>query len=149
MKFNIEDIKSLMQALHDLGLTKLKFRRGEDELVLERRVEEALTCSTTVVPSISTGVVTSQSVNAAPPPVEKEGQYVTSPIVGTFYRSPSPDAASFVEIGSMVDEDTVIGIIEAMKVMNEVKARCKGVVREVLVENGHPVEYGTRLLRVE
>jgi acetyl-CoA carboxylase biotin carboxyl carrier protein len=74
--------------------------------------------------------------------------YVKSPMVGTFYRSPSPENPSFVENGSKVEEKTVVCIIEAMKIMNEIQAETKGTVVEVLVENGQPVEYGQRLFKV-
>jgi len=75
--------------------------------------------------------------------------YVKSPMVGTFYRSPSPENPSFVENGSKVDEKTVVCIIEAMKIMNEIQAELKGTVVEVLVENGQPVEYGQRLFKLK
>jgi len=75
--------------------------------------------------------------------------YVKSPMVGTFYRSPSPENPSFVENGAKVDEKTVVCIIEAMKIMNEIQAEVKGLVVEVLVENGQPVEYGQRLFKVK
>jgi acetyl-CoA carboxylase biotin carboxyl carrier protein len=83
---------------------------------------------------------------AAPPAAE--ARFITSPMVGTFYRSPSPDAPPYVEIGSVVDEDTVVCIIEAMKVMNEIKAEVKGVITEVLAENAKPVEFGQKLFAV-
>ena len=75
--------------------------------------------------------------------------YVKSPMVGTFYRSPSPENPSFVENGAKVDEKTVVCIIEAMKIMNEIQAEIKGTVVEVLVENGQPVEYGQRLFKIK
>jgi acetyl-CoA carboxylase biotin carboxyl carrier protein len=75
--------------------------------------------------------------------------YVKSPMVGTFYRSPSPENPSFVENGTKIDEKTVVCIIEAMKIMNEIQAEIKGSVVEVLVENGQPVEYGQRLFKVK
>jgi acetyl-CoA carboxylase biotin carboxyl carrier protein len=75
--------------------------------------------------------------------------YVKSPMVGTFYRSPSPENPSFVENGSKVEEKTPVCIIEAMKIMNEIQAETKGTVVEVLVENGQPVEYGQRLFKVK
>jgi acetyl-CoA carboxylase biotin carboxyl carrier protein len=79
---------------------------------------------------------------------EKEGKYVTSPMVGTFYSSPSPDDAPFVKVGDRVDENTVVCIIEAMKVMNEVKAGASGTIAEICVENGHPLEFGSKILRI-
>lgn len=75
--------------------------------------------------------------------------YVKSPMVGTFYRSPSPENPAFVENGAKVDEKTVVCIIEAMKIMNEIQAETKGTVVEVLVENGQPVEYGQRLFKIK
>lgn len=81
-------------------------------------------------------------------PLVKEGTYVTSPMVGTFYASPSPEDPHFVKEGDQVDEETVVCIIEAMKVMNEVKSGVKGKVAEILVENGHPVEFGTKIFRI-
>jgi len=74
--------------------------------------------------------------------------FVTSPMVGTFYHSPSPNDPPFVKVGDRVEKNTVVCIIEAMKVMNEVKAGVSGTVAEVLVENNHPVEFGTKLLRI-
>jgi acetyl-CoA carboxylase biotin carboxyl carrier protein len=75
--------------------------------------------------------------------------YVKSPMVGTFYRSPSPENPAFVENGTRVEEKTVVCIIEAMKIMNEIQAEIKGTVTEVLVENGQPVEYGQRLFKIK
>lgn len=75
--------------------------------------------------------------------------YVKSPMVGTFYRSPSPENPAFVEANSKVEEKTVVCIIEAMKIMNEIQAETKGTIVEILVENGQPVEYGQRLFKVK
>ena len=75
--------------------------------------------------------------------------YVKSPMVGTFYRSPSPENPSFVEVGTKVEEKTVVCIIEAMKIMNEIQAEVKGSIAELMVENGQPVEYGQRLFKIK
>lgn len=75
--------------------------------------------------------------------------YVKSPMVGTFYRSPSPDSPPFADVNTKVDEKSVVCIIEAMKIMNEIQAEVKGTVVELLVENGQPVEYGQRLFKVK
>jgi acetyl-CoA carboxylase biotin carboxyl carrier protein len=74
---------------------------------------------------------------------------IISPMVGTFYRSPSPEAGPFIDVGSTVNEDTVVCIIEAMKVMNEIKAETSGVIAEILVENGKPVQFGQALFKVK
>jgi acetyl-CoA carboxylase biotin carboxyl carrier protein len=86
---------------------------------------------------------------AAPAETPVDGEKVTSPMVGTFYRAPSPDADVFVEVGARVEEDTVLCIIEAMKVMNEIKAEMRGTVVEILVENGDPVEFGQPLFVIK
>ena len=75
--------------------------------------------------------------------------YIKSPMVGTFYRSPSPESKSFVENGTKITETSVVCIIEAMKIMNEIQAELKGTVLETLIENGQPVEYGQRLFKVK
>ena len=79
---------------------------------------------------------------------ETTGTFITSPMVGTYYASPSPDDPSFIKVGDKVEKNTVVCIIEAMKVMNEVKAGVAGTVLDVLVESGHPVEFGTKLFRI-
>ncbi len=79
---------------------------------------------------------------------KKEGNFITSPMVGTFYSAASPDDPSYVKVGDKVEEDTVVCIIEAMKVMNEVKAGKKGKIAEVLMSNSDPVEFGTNLFRI-
>jgi acetyl-CoA carboxylase biotin carboxyl carrier protein len=86
---------------------------------------------------------------AAAPAAEKPGHGVTSPFVGTFYRTPAPDQPSFVEVGSVVKKGQVLCIIEAMKLMNEIEADVAGRVAEILVENGQPVEFGQTLFRIE
>jgi len=86
---------------------------------------------------------------AAAPPVPATGEVdVKSPMIGTFYRAPSPEAASYVEIGTDINPESVVCIIEAMKVMNEIKAEVKGVITQVLVENAKPVEFGQPLFKV-
>ena len=80
---------------------------------------------------------------------EKTGAAITSPMVGTFYGSPSPQDPPFVKVGEKVNAVTIVCIIEAMKVMNEVKAGQSGVISKVLIENGHPVEYGTKLFEIQ
>lgn len=88
------------------------------------------------------------AVAAAPPSVDAKWEYVKSPMVGTFYRAPGPDEASFVEVGDRIRNGQTVCIIEAMKLMNEIEAEVFGQVMEILVENGEPVEYGQPLMRV-
>ena len=89
------------------------------------------------------------SAAAAPAPVANDKlKDIASPMVGTFYGSPSPDAQAFVKIGQDVDEHTVVCIIEAMKVMNEIKAEARGTIAEIIAENGKPVQFGQTLFRI-
>jgi acetyl-CoA carboxylase biotin carboxyl carrier protein len=90
------------------------------------------------------------STASTPPVGEETGViYIKSPMVGTFYRSPSPESKPFVENGAKAENNTVVCIIEAMKIMNEIQAELKGTILEVLVESGQPVEYGQRLFKVK
>ena len=84
----------------------------------------------------------SPAAPAAAPVEEAHKETIDSPLVGTLYRAPGPDAKPFVQVGDRVNADTTVCIIEAMKVMNEIKAEKSGVIKEILVENGQPVEYG-------
>ncbi len=93
-------------------------------------------------------VTSGPAVASAPLPVESDSKHITSPMVGTFYRSASPDSSAYVEVGQEVDEETVVCIIEAMKVMNEIKAEMKGIITAVLVENAKPVEFGQKLFAI-
>jgi acetyl-CoA carboxylase biotin carboxyl carrier protein len=86
---------------------------------------------------------------ASAPKEETDVTYIKSPMVGTFYRAASPESKPFIEIGAKVVENSVVCIIEAMKIMNEIQAEAKGTVLEVLVENGQPVEYGQRLFKLK
>jgi len=92
------------------------------------------------------------AIAAAPPPAAPAaptgGQEIKSPMIGTFYRSPSPESAAYVDVGTEVDPDTVVCIIEAMKVMNEIKAEARGVITQVCLDNAKPVEFGQPLFKI-
>lgn len=138
------EIRKLMDMMLEKGFSKLHIKDASgEEISLETQGAQVYA---------QPGPVMQQ--HAAPPPQPSEpqeasGTYITSPMVGTFYTSPAPDAAPFIKVGDAVSADTVVCIVEAMKVMNEVKAGVAGVVKEILVESGHPVEFGTKLYRVE
>ncbi len=102
-----------------------------------------------VAASAATPATALDLATATTTPDEPGVSYIKSPMVGTFYRSGSPESPPFVDIGAKVEEKTVICIIEAMKIMNEIQAETKGSVLEVLVENGQPVEYGQRLFKIK
>lgn len=139
---NLEQVKELIAHIENSKISKLTYKKGDFEVHLEK--EQGRTVAVKEVPIYESAPARKEETAAALP----AGNFVTSPMVGTFYDSPSPDQSSFVKVGDRVNENTVVCIIEAMKVMNEVKAGVSGTVAEVLVDSGHPVEFGTRLMRI-
>lgn len=152
---DLKQIKELMAAMEKAGLKKIRIKEEKGfEIELERPFDQPLVSMPRTEPSPHF-----VPAAASPPPnrhVQEEdkreainkGDYVSSPMVGTFYSSPSPEDPPYVKVGDQVTEDTVVCIIEAMKVMNEVKAGKKGKIAEVLVYNAEPVEFGTNLFRI-
>lgn len=168
----LKHIKELMSAMGRSDIGKLIVKDGEFELQLERNQDDQNAkvlhsssqtsqqrgnVSQTHISTLPTSESSMQAVEEkkeigkAPELNHKkvESKFINSPMVGTFYESPSPEDPPFVKVGDTVDENTVVCIVEAMKVMNEVKAGVKGVVAESLVENSHPVEFGTKIFRIE
>lgn len=154
---DLKEIKDLMTAMRKAGIQKLIIKKKEgDELQLETQVDS----NTSPIGFPSAQHNKEQTFFNPPPSLhssekpsslvkeEKLGQHITAPLVGTFYNSASPDDDPFVKVGDMVQENTVLCIVEAMKVMNEVKAGKSGKIAEILVENGHPVEFGTKMFRI-
>ena len=149
----IDEIKDIVKLMAEYDLTEFKVEAEECNLCIRRSVG-----AVPVIQAAPVAVAPAAPVAAAPAaapaavPVAEAtpaGIEVPSPLVGTFYRAPSPDSAPFVQVGDRVTPDTVIGIIEAMKVMNEIKAEKAGVVKAIPVENGQIVEYGQPLLILE
>lgn len=148
----IDAIKELMEAMNREGMSRLSIKKGEE---FELEIEGPRGAP------ISPPVCAPHSLPPFPPQAqdplfhkeeqgekEQEGTLITSPMVGTFYAASSPEAAPFVKVGDSVSGESVLGIIEAMKVMNELKAGCSGVVAEIYIESGKPVEFGSRLFRI-
>lgn len=147
MKLNLDQLRELIQMLEDSNLTEIEVQHDDDRIRLRREPAG-------VVAHVPAPAVTSPSSAPASAPGpdaarDEEGTYVTSPFVGTFYRSPSPDAEAFVELGDSISPGQTLCIVEAMKLMNEIEAEVAGKVVEILVDNGKPVEYGDRLFRIE
>ena len=130
---------------------KIKIKRGASGLPV---VTSAPVASHAYAPAAPAEHAAPKAAPAAPTPTAAGGDeagfaYVKSPMVGTFYRSTSPENPAFVDVNAKVEEKTVVCIIEAMKIMNEIQAEAKGTIVEVLVENGQPVEYGQGLFKVK
>lgn len=162
---DLKQIKELMTAMERAGIKKLTIKqKGGDELHLERQEENPTPSSQPVAafyppvyappPRDAEARHPAQKASPEETPLPKEskqdkaGKYVTAPLVGTFYAAASPDDPHFVKVGDRVSENTVVCIIEAMKVMNEVKAGISGTIAEILVENANPVEFATKLFRI-
>jgi len=137
----LDEIKELAKTIKSCELGKIKIKNGDCEVLIEER-------NTKIMSSLQPAM-TVQNVNASVPPNDNEkaeisdikGSTVKSPIVGTFYSSPSPDKPPFVKIGDMVKKGDVIMIIESMKLMNEIQSDFDGKVLDILVDNGQAVEY--------
>lgn len=150
---DIKEIKAIIDLMKKHDLSVFEMEKEGFRLKLQRGTSASQ--PTTTAPAAVGGGPAKGAVAAAepPPPAAKAIETVpmkeiVSPMVGTFYLAASPDTPPFVEVGKPVTEDTVVCIIEAMKVMNEIKAETSGVIAEVLAENGKPVQFGQALFRV-
>ena len=149
----LKDIKAIIDLMkkNDLAVFKLEKEGMKIELEAHRHPVPLVATQPVVQSAPAAAQVATPSSTPASPPVEPKAKYkeVVSPMVGTFYRAPSPDSAPYVQVGQDITADTVVCIIEAMKVMNEIKAEIQGVIAEVLAENGTPVQFGQPLFRVK
>jgi len=157
---DLKDIRQLVELMDDHGLSHFRLEKEEFELELKKGTDiEAAKELLAAMPSVASAPVAAPapavaaapaSAPAAAPAVAAEpaGEAISSPMVGTFYRKPAPDAESFVSVGDKVSEGQVICIIEAMKVMNEIKAEKSGTIAEVCIEDGTPVQFGDDLFRL-
>jgi acetyl-CoA carboxylase biotin carboxyl carrier protein len=149
---DIKEIKAIIDLMKKHDLSVFEIEKEGFRLKLQRGASAAQATSA-VLAAAAVGPAKAAVAGAEPPPAAKAIESVpmkeiVSPMVGTFYRASSPDAPPFVEVGKPVSEDTVVCIIEAMKVMNEIKAETSGVIAEVLADNGKPVQFGQALFRV-
>ena len=157
---DLKEIKAVIDLMTRNGLSEFELEKGDFKLRVKRGPGGEWVTSATptaAVPAIHhhpapiAAIPVSASVTtalSAPAPVAAGGSQIVSPMVGTFYLSPSPDSPPYVSVGQEVQEDTVVCIIEAMKVMNEIKAETRGIIVEVLAQNGKPVEFGKPLFSV-
>ncbi len=148
----LKDIKELIALFRKNDLSefsleeegfKISLKRGSDALPVFTQHALAMAPQQAVLPAPA-----APTLPASAPAIQEPSHEIHSPMVGTFYSAPSPDSPAFVSVGQQVTPDTVICIIEAMKVMNEIKAETSGVIVEMLAENGKPVQYGQPLYRL-
>lgn len=161
---DIRKVKKLIEMLEESSLAEIEIREGEESIRISR-ISSAGAHAITTLPAVAPAAPPAAAAQApaaaaaTPPPspsnstaaaaAAPSGHTVTSPMVGTFYRSPQPGAPPFVEVGSQVKVGDTLCIIEAMKMMNEITADHAGVVKAILKENGQPVEYGEPLFIIE
>ena len=159
MEIDLKQLRELMRSLKQFDVTELEIEKDGERVYLRRGSDASLVAA--ISPGIAPANFNMASMMPAassspslppPPPMPRIDDLnvvtITSPFVGTFYRSPSPDAASFVEVGSEIRSGTVLCIVEAMKLMNEIESEIAGTIVEVVSESGKPVEYGDVLFRV-
>lgn len=155
---DLQKIKELIEIMERNGLVELEIKHGDDKIFLKRQVPQQTISAPAAMfkpesPAVSAGADAARTPSAETSAVTQEPTEnlveIKSPIVGTFYAKSSPDSEPYVEVGSHVEPQTVVCIIEAMKVMNEIKAETVGTVVEVLANNGQAVEYGQMLFRVK
>ncbi len=146
---DLKDIKAIIDLMKKNDLSVFEMEKNGFRLKLQKGVgdQPIISAPATVSPSPTTAVSNGPPA-AAPLTIETTLKDIVSPMVGTFYRGGSPDAPPFVDVGKTVTEDTVVCIVEAMKVMNEIKAEVSGVIAEVVAESGKPVQFGQVLFRV-
>jgi len=148
---DIRKVKKLIELLEESGIAEIEIHEGEESVRISRNSQTAPAMIAAPAP---VAMAPAPAAAAPAPAAESDsgipsGHQVTSPIVGTFYRSPSPTAKSFVEVGQSVNIGDTLCIIEAMKIMNQIEADKAGVIKAVLAENGEPVEYGQPLFVIE
>ena len=148
MKFDIDYVEKLAKVLSDNSLTEISLEDGEQAITLRKEVL-GVAAAPMAVPAAQQ--VVSPAPTAEKPAAEpaKKGKPLTSPMVGTFYSAPSPDAEPFVKVGQTVKEGDVVCIVEAMKLMNEIESEFSGKIVEICVSDGQPVEFGQVLMYVE
>lgn len=140
---DFKEILELIEVIDKSALTKFSFKEGDTKIKIEKNREE----------TICTKPVTQNEVLQRKEEVERvesdNFEYIKSPLIGTFYNSPSPEEEPYIAVGDKVSKNQIIGIIEVMKVMNEVKCNYDGIVEDILINNNDTVEYGQSLIKIK
>lgn len=150
---DLRKLKTLIELVQESGIAELEITEGEERVRISRSVPGGQVMMPTsammaAAPAAAQASAASAAAAAIPEVPLEEGHVVKSPMVGTFYRSPSPGAPSFVDIGQTITAGQTLCIIEAMKLLNEIESEVAGIVKKVLLENGQPVEYGQPLFLI-
>ena len=148
---DLQQIKALIDLMKENDLSVFEMEEDGFKIKLQKDAPpngQPLLAAPIAIGSAAPASGGSPGSAAAEQPAKPAMKEIVSPMVGTFYRAASPESAPFVDVGAAVTEDTVVGIIEAMKVMNEIKAEMSGTIAEVVAENGKPVQFGQALFRI-
>jgi acetyl-CoA carboxylase biotin carboxyl carrier protein len=141
----LEYLKKIIKVFEESEINELEVEDKVGRVKLSKaKAAEMITHVPAPMPAVAAAPAA-----AAPAAEPRSGFTIDSPMVGTFYEAPAPDAASFAKVGDRVSPDTIVCIVEAMKIMNEIKAETSGVVKEILVENGQPVEFGQAMFLID
>ncbi len=148
---NLDEIRELAELVNEHGFTDFEFENENIRVRLSKQVNTPVYAAPMAPPAPAPLAPSMAAESASAPPVDEDAglHKITSPIVGTFYRSPAPDKPSYVSEGSTVSPETVVCIVEAMKLMNEIQAEASGEIVKIYVENGSPVEYGQPLFGIK
>lgn len=152
--FDVRKVRRLVELMNEHELAEVDLRQGEQRIRLLRGHQPIVAAAPPAAPAppVAAPVAAASSGTgdtAAPADDDAGGTFITSPMVGTFYLSSSPESPAFVSVGDKVGADTTVCIVEAMKVFNEIPAECSGTIAAVLVNNGDSVEYGQKLFQVK
>jgi acetyl-CoA carboxylase biotin carboxyl carrier protein len=148
MNLDMKELRQLLRLLERRNVAEFEFEDASVRLVLRRGGAPTASAISSIDVAVSAAPPPTDATVAASLPSDEGFAFVTSPFVGTFYRSPSPDAPTFVEMSSVIREGQALCIVEAMKLMNEIEADCAGTIVEILAENGKSVEFGQKLFKV-
>jgi len=151
---DIRSIRKLIEIVEQSDIAEIEIKEGEHNIRISRSKEQVVMAApapvaAAPVAAVPAAATTTAPVAEAPASSEANGHKVTSPMVGTFYTSPSPDAGAFVKVGDKVSEGDTLCIIEAMKIMNPIESDTTGTVKQVVAVNGEPVEFGQTLFVIE
>ena len=145
---DLRKLKTLIDLVAESGISELEVTEENDKVRIVNKVQTVAVAAPAVTAAPVVAAAPAAPAAAAPAPTEEpvvQGKTVTSPMVGTFYRAPNPGAEPFVKVGDHVEAGQTLGIIEAMKLLNEIEAETSGTVKEICVENAQPVEFGQPL----
>lgn len=155
---DIRSIRKLIEIVEESNIAEIEIKEGEhtvriarnkEPIIMQTSMPQAMQFQASAPAAASNAAPAAIAPAAAPAPAAETGQKITSPMVGTYYSAPSPDAPQFVKVGQKVSTGDTLCIIEAMKIMNPIEAEVSGTIKQILVQNGEPVEYGQTLFIIE